>query len=175
MRSRCNGAVQHSFALFVPPADGRSLLREALTVGMEAVYDTLYVLALVQPLLADIVWRQVRSMAVVVNTLDVGVCACSSAYGVCAAAAAGMCSVLLRKALMAGREAVYGLTVNALQLVIVLARVRGARWALRKEENRAVRTAEEWLGHEHIVCMADEMFAIPGLVRVVHVSMLSVV
>ena len=56
-----------------------SLLREALTAGMEAVYDTPYVLALVQPLLADIVWRHVRSMAVVVSTLDVDVCARSSA------------------------------------------------------------------------------------------------
>jgi hypothetical protein len=36
---------------------------------MEAVYDTPYVLALVQPLLADIVWIHVWSMAVVVNTL----------------------------------------------------------------------------------------------------------
>jgi hypothetical protein len=76
---------------------------------------------------------------------------------------------------MVGMEAVYGLTVIALQLVIVLARVRGARWALRKEENRVVRTAQEWYGHKHIVYMADEMLAIPGLVRVVHVSMLSVV
>jgi hypothetical protein len=46
-------------------------------------------------------------------------------------------------------EAVYELTANVLQLVIVLARVRGARWALRKVENRVVRTAEEWLGRDH--------------------------
>jgi hypothetical protein len=46
---------------------------------MEAVDDTPYVLALVQPLLADIVWRHVRSMSVVVNTLVVGVRAGSSA------------------------------------------------------------------------------------------------
>ncbi len=86
-----------------------------------------------------------------------------------------MCSVFLREALTAGMEAVYGLTVIALQLVMVLVRVRGARWALWKVENRVVRTAEECLGHEHIVVMADEMFAIPGLVIAVHVSMLSVV
>ncbi len=69
---------------------------------MEAVYDTPYVLALVQPLLADIVWIHVRSMAVVVNTLDVSVRARSSEYGVCDAAAAAVCSVLLREALTAG-------------------------------------------------------------------------
>jgi hypothetical protein len=59
---------------------------------MEAAYDTPYVLALVQPLLADIVWRHVWSMAVDVSTLDVDVCACSSEYGVCDAAAAAVCS-----------------------------------------------------------------------------------
>jgi hypothetical protein len=91
-----------------------------------AVYHATDVLALAQPLLADIVWRHVRSMAVVVHTLDVSVCARSSAYGVCDAAAAAVCRVFLREALMAGMEAVYGLTVNALKLVIVLARVHGA-------------------------------------------------
>jgi hypothetical protein len=141
---------------------------------MEAVYETPYVLAVIQSLLADIVWRHVRSMAVVVNTLDVGVCARSSAYGVCDAAAAAVCRVLLREALMAGMEAVYGLTVNALQLVMVLLRVHGAEGALRKVESQVVRTAEEWLGHKHIVDMADEMFALPGFVGAVHVSMLSV-
>ena len=60
-----------------------SLLREALTAGMEAVYDTPYVLALVQPLLADIVWRHAWSMAVVVNTLDVDVRAGSIARTDC--------------------------------------------------------------------------------------------
>ncbi len=49
---------------------------------------------------------------------------------------------LLREALTAGMEAVYGLAVNALKLVMLLARVRGAWAALRKEENRVVRTAE---------------------------------
>ncbi len=93
---------------------------------MEAVYDTPYALALVQPLLADIVWRYVRSMAVVVNTLDVGVCAGSSAYRVCDSAAAAVCSVLLREALTAGMEAVYGLTESVLQLVMVPVRVHGA-------------------------------------------------
>jgi hypothetical protein len=142
---------------------------------MEAVYDTPYVLALVQPLLADIVWRHVRSMAVVVNTLDVDVRTRSSAYGVCDAAAATVCSVLMREALTAGMETVYELTVNALQLVMLLARVRGARGVLRKEENRVVRTAEEGCYQEHIVYIADEMFDMPGFVGAVHVSMLSVV
>jgi hypothetical protein len=96
---------------------------------MEAVYDTPYVFALVQPLLADIVWIHVWSMAVVVNTLDVYVRARSSDYGVCDAAAAAVCSVFLREALMVGMEAVYGLRVIALQLMMVLARVHGARWA----------------------------------------------
>ncbi len=59
------------------------------------------------------------------NTLDVGVCARSSEYGVCAAAAAAVCSVILREALTAGMEAVYGLTVIALQLVMVPVRVHG--------------------------------------------------
>ncbi len=40
---------------------------------------------------------------------------------------------------------------------------------MRKVENRFVRTVEEWYGHEHIVDMVDEMFAIPGPVGVVHV------
>jgi hypothetical protein len=71
---------------------------------MEAVYDTPYVLAVVQPLLADIVWRHVWSMAVVVNTLDVDVRAGSSGHGVCDAAAAAVCSVLLREALTAGMD-----------------------------------------------------------------------
>jgi hypothetical protein len=56
-----------------------SLLREVLTAGMEAVCDTPKVFALVHPLLADIVWRHVWSMAVVVSTLDVGFRARSSA------------------------------------------------------------------------------------------------
>ncbi len=93
------------------------------------MYHATDVLALVQPLLADIVWRHVRSMAVVVSTLDVDVRARSSAYGVCDAATAAVCSVFLHEALTAGMEAVYGLTVIALKLVMVLARVRGARWA----------------------------------------------
>jgi hypothetical protein len=71
--------------------------------------------------------------------------------------------------------AVYGLTVNALQLVMVLVRVRGARWALRKEKNRVVRTAEEGCYQEHIVYVVDEMFDMPVFVCAVHVSMLSVV
>ena len=87
---------------------------------MEAVYDTPYVLALVQPLLADIVWRHVRSMAVVVNTLDFDVRAGSSVNRECDSAAASVCSLSLREALTAGMEAVYGLTVIALQLVMVL-------------------------------------------------------
>jgi hypothetical protein len=118
---------------------------------MEAVYDTPYVLSLVQPLLADIVWRHVRSMAVVVSTLDVDVRAGSSACGVCDSAAAAVCSVFLREALTAGMEAVYGL----------------------KEENRFVHTVDEWLGHEHIVNLANEMFAIPGLVGAVLGTMLN--
>ena len=76
-------ALQRGCAALIPVvfSNGRraSLLREVLTAGMEAVYDTPYVLALAQPLLADIVWIHVRSMAVVVNTLDVGVRARSSA------------------------------------------------------------------------------------------------
>ncbi len=46
---------------------------------------------------------------------------------------------------------------------------------MRKVENRVVRTAKEWYGHKRIGYIANVMFAIPGLVRVVHVSMLSVV
>ncbi len=71
----------------------------------------------------------------VANTVDVGFrarsSARSSAYGVCDAATAEVCSVILREALMAGMEAVYGLTVNALQLVMVPVRVLGAEGALR--------------------------------------------
>jgi hypothetical protein len=64
-------------------------------------------------------------------------------------AAAAVCRLFLREALPAGMEAVYGLTINALQLVIVLARVHGAWAALRKVDNRVVRTAEEWRGRDH--------------------------
>ncbi len=110
-----------------------------------------------------------------VITLDVSVRAGSSACGVCDAAAAAVCSVILREALTAGMEAVYGLTVNALQLVMVLARVRGAGGALRKEESRVVRTAEEWYGHAHNVYLAGNMLDMPGFVCALHVSMLSVV
>ncbi len=106
MRSRCNGAVQHSFALFVLPAYGRRY----------CVKHRWWVLG-----------------------------------------------------------AVYELTVNTLQLVMVLARVRGACAALRKVENRVVRTAKEWYGHKRIGYIADELFAMPGFVSAVHVSMLSVV
>ena len=109
------------------------------------------------------------------SILDVAIRARSSTHRLRDTAAAAVSCVLLCEALTVGMEAVYGMTVNALQQVIVLARVHGARGALRKVENRVVRTAEEWLGHEHIVYIADEMFAIPGLVIAVHVSMLSVV
>jgi hypothetical protein len=39
-----------------------------------------------------------------------------------------------------------------------------------EEENRFVCTAEEWRGHEHIVHMVDDMFALPELVSAVRVN-----
>ncbi len=80
----------------------------------------------------------------VVNTLDVDVRAGSSAYRVCDSAAAAVCSVILREALMAGMEAAYGL----------------------KEENWFVHTVDEWLGHEHIVKVVNSYIHVSLCIRV---------